>query len=358
MIMRDVFPVLSLAPQRPRQVSALQRCRGGILLCSRSYYIARLLIAVVTLCFVDVVFAAAPLTLGIATVPHSLQFFVAEHEGYFAQELPQLRLIDCFPGRKCLNMLLAGGLQFATVADTPIVSASFVRSDFVVLASFASSSNDIRVVGAKSAGIARLKDLVGKKIGIIKGSSAEYFLDTALLFDGIDPARVQKFDMPVDDIIDALRQHKIDAFVLFEPGLSKAVTALGESVNVLVTPPIYLSTFNLVAQRSLIGKNDIEMVKILRALDRAQTFIQQHPEAAQRIMRERLKMPPPTGKSLSIQMDYALSLDQTFIKTLEGEARWFSQQKGTVGTRPVNYLDLIYLPPLLQVRPKSVTIVK
>ena len=291
-------------------------------------------------------------------MPHSLEFFVAEHEGYFSQELPQLRLVDCFPGRKCLNMLLAGEVQFATAADTPIVSASFTRSDFVVLASFATSSNDIRVVGSKSAGIAKLKDLVGKKIGILKGSSVEYFLDTALLFDGIDPARIQKVDILVDDIADAMRQHKIDAFVLFDPGLSKAVSALGAGVNVLVTPPIYISTFNLVAQRALIGKIDIEMVKLLRALDRAQTFIQQNPEAAQRIMRERLKMAAPTGKSLSIQMDYTLSLDQTFLKTLEGEARWFSQQKDVRGTKPGNYLDFIYLPPLLQVRPKAVTIVK
>ena len=371
--MRDVYRV---------QPHASPPSRYGAWLFSGSYLIGRLLIVIASFFFIDLVFAATPLTMGVAMVPHSLPVFVAQHEGYFAEEIPQLRLLDCFPGRKCLDMLFAGSVQFATVADTPIVSASFIRSDFVVLTTIASSTNDIHVVGAKSAGIAKLKDLVGKKIGLIRGSSAEYFIDTVLLFDGVDPARVQKIDLSGDDIAEALRQHKIDAFVLFDPHLSKALNTLGDSVSVLKTPPIYLSTFNLVAARALVGTRDTDMVKIIRALDRAQLFIKQYPEAAQRILRQRLQIAPLVGKSLDMQMDYALSLDQTLIKTLEGEARWLnqqtsqqtsqqisqqtshqisqqtSQQKIIAGTKPDNYLDFVYLSPLSQVRPKAVTIVK
>lgn len=318
----------------------------------------RAVLALLLLSLAPFCVTAETLTIGVATVPHSLPFFVAEHEGYFAQEASHVRLVDCFPGRQCLDQLLAGKVQFATAADTPIVSSSFVRSDFVVLSTFATSSNDIHVVGAKSAGITTLKQLIGKKIGLIKGSSTDYFFDTVLLFDGIDPARVQKLNVPADQMAQAMQQHQIDAFVLFDPGLSQALTVLGDSVTVLSTPPIYLSTFNLITARSLIGKNDADMVKILRALDRAQQFIKQHPEAAQHILQQRLNMSRRTGKSINMQIDYMLSLDQTFIKTLEGEARWFGQQPGIKGVKPVNYLDFIYPSPLFQVRPKAVTIVK
>ena len=287
------------------------------------------LLAVLLLWSAAVCVAAETLTIGVATVPHSLPFFVAEHEGYFAQEAPNVRLVDCFPGRKCLDQLLAGTVQFATAADTPIVSSSFVRSDFVVLSTFATSSNDIHVVGAKSAGISTLKQLIGKKIGLIKGSSIDYFFDTVLLFAGIDPARVQKLDVPADQMAQALQQHNIDAFALFDPGLSQALTVLGDSVTVLSTPPIYLSTFNLVTARSLIGKNDADMVKILRVLDRAQQFIKQHPESAQRILQQRLKITRPAGKSINIQIDYMLALDQTFIKTLDVKRAGLVNNKGS-----------------------------
>lgn len=323
-----------------------------------AHRIAGLLLAVAAFFSPHVSLAADVVTIAVSTVPHSLLFFVAEHEGYFAQDAPNIRLVDCVSGRKCLDMLLAGTVQLATAADTPIVSSSFARSDFVVLTTIATSSNDLHIVGAKAAGITKLRDLSGKKIGIIKGSSIEYFLDTVLLFEGIDPARVQKLDIRGDDFADALRQHKIDAFVLFNPFLDRALSALGDSVNVIATPPIYFSTFNLIAARSLVRKNDTDMVNILRALDRAQLFIKQQPEAAQRILRERLKTPPSAVKLINTQMDYTLSLDQTLLKTLEGEARWFSQQKGIVGIKPVNYLDFIYPSPLFQVRPKAVTIVK
>ena len=302
--------------------------------------------------------AAENLVIGVATVPHSLPFFVAEHEGYFTQDAPNIRLVDCFPGRKCLEQLLAKKFQFATAADTPIVVNSFARADFMVLATFATSNNDIQIVRNKNAGITSLKHLAGKRIGIIKGSSIDYFIDTVLLFDGIDPASVQKIDIAPDDMAHALQQHRIDAFALFDPGLNKAMTAMGNSAAVLPTPPIYLSTFNLVAARAMADKNDADMVKILRVLDRAQRFIKQQPDAAQRILQKRLNTTTPSSKSIATKIDYALSLDQTLIKTLEGEARWLKQQKEVVGNKPTNYLDYIYPSPLLQAKPNAVTLVK
>ena len=321
-------------------------------------YLVRGLLAFLSFALVGASAEAENLTIGVATIPHCLPFFVAEHEGYFAEEAPTIRLVDCFPGKKCMEQLLAGKVQFATAGDIPIMAASFTRSDFVVLTTFASSTTDTQIVRQKSAGIASLKQLEGKRVGIIKGSSIEYFLDTVLLFDGIDPARVQKIDMAPDDMASALRENRIDAFSLFDPALTKVVAALGGSAATLATPPIYLSTLNLVAARSLVGKNDAEMVKILRALDRAQRFIKLQPQAAQRILQERLHVTSPSGNLIASKIDYMLSLDQTLIKTFEGEARWFSQQKNTVGAKPLNYLDYVYPLPLSQVRPKAVTIVK
>ena len=325
---------------------------------ARPNYLLRTVMALCAITLFAANAAAEILTIGVASVPHSLPFFVGEHEGYFSQEAPNIRLKDCFPGKKCLDQLLAGKVQLATVGDTPIMLASFVRSDFVVLATFATSTTDNQIVRVKGARINSLKDLIGKRIGILKGTSIEYFLDTVLLFDGIDPSLVQKVDMPPDGMAAALLEHKIDAFALFDPGLSNAIAALGDSAAVLPTPPIYLSTFNLVASRTIVGKNDADIVKILRVLERAQQFIKQQPDAAQRILQERLHTAPPSGKSITTKMDYMLSLDQTLIKTFEGEARWFSQKKTNVGVKPVNYLDYIYPSPLFQVKPKAVTIVK
>lgn len=302
--------------------------------------------------------AANKILIGVAQVPHSLPFFVAEQEGFLAQEAPNVQLVKCFPGRKCLDQLLAGTVQFATAADTPVINASFMRADFMVVATIASSSSDIHLVGSKAAGVLATRQLIGKKVGVIKGTSTDYFLDSVLIFDGIDPAQVEKVDIAPDRMAAALRQNQIDGFALFDPGFSQAVESLGDLVTLLKTPPIYLATFNLIGMRTSIGKNDADMVKVLRALDRANLFIQRHPDAVHRILSQRLHMSEASAKLVSKQLDYALSLDQTFIKTLEGEARWYSQQRGNVGIKPANYLDYIYPLPLRQVRPQAVTIVK
>lgn len=302
--------------------------------------------------------AQTPVSLAVARLPYSLGFFVAEAQGYFASEGVPVRIIDCFPGRICLNLVLDGKAELATAADVPIVVASFARSDFSVVATIATSSNDANLLVKKSAGIAAPKDLVGKRVGVVKGTSSDYFLDTFLLFYGIDPVKVKKVNLNPTDVVVAISRDQVDAVVAFQPSLTDAAKALGRNGMILSNPKIYTTTFNLVAAKRILAKGDDAVEKILRALVKAEMFIAADPAAAKKIMQRKLTLDAASIDAIFPNLEFEIGLDQTFLKTMESEARWLGQQGGNIGTRPTNYLDFVYTQPLSRVAPASITLIK
>ncbi len=96
------------------------------------------------------------------------------------------------------------------------------------------------------------------------------------------------------------------------------------------------------------------MVRLLRAVERAEQFIQDHPAQAQAILREQLKLDQSFVDWVWGGLGFRLSLDQALLTTMEGEARW-AQREGHVAERArPNMLTLIHAGPLRAVKPGAV----
>ena len=342
-------------PFLPRVRRALQ---AGVVLVAGSLLMAAPAVSAPAASAPAVSATAPPLTIAVARLPYSLGFFVADAKKYFTQEGLVVRLVDCFPGRKCLGMMLEGKAQMATVADSPIVVTSFQRADFSVLATVAKSSSDVQIVARKSAGIARPGQLVGKRIGVAKGTSSDYYLHSYLLYNGIDPATVVRVNVDAGSLASAMARHEVDAVSAFEPSVAQAKALLPGDTVQMPNPKIYTVTFNLVAARNFIGAGDDQIMRLLRALQRAREFIEANPAAARQLMQEKLQLDAATVETIFPTMEFQLGLDQSFIKTLESQARWYVRQPDAVGRKPANYLNFVYPGPLSRVDPAAITLLK
>lgn len=85
-------------------------------------------------------------------------------------------------------------------------------------------------------------------------------------------------------------------------------------------------------------------------------FIAQYPLQAQTIVAKRLALDEYIVQQLWQDYDFEFSLNQELIVTLEVEARWAIREKLTEQTEVPNYLDIIYLPALEQIKPKAVKV--
>ena len=302
---------------------------------------------------------AQDLTIAVSRSSLSLPLYVAENQKFFADEGLSVQTRECIDGRRCIKLMFDGQVQLATASELPVMFNSFTRSDYAIVATFATSAQDVKLVVRKSAGIETAAQLAGKRIGIVKGTSAHYFLDTFLLFSGMDPKKVELVPLPPEQIEQALKDRKIDAAAIWEPVAHKSLRALAEDGMVLPSGRLYTETFNLIAGRKVIADREADIVKLLRAVDRAQRWIRDRPTEAQAILKERLQEDQGFIDATWKDFTYRLSLNQSLVSTIEGEARWALREGYVPPERKTpNYLQFIDAGPLRKAAPAAVILFK
>ncbi|GMV58431.1 MAG: ABC transporter substrate-binding protein [Burkholderiaceae bacterium] len=303
--------------------------------------------------------AAQELTIAVSRSSLSLPIYVAETLDYFKAEGVAVRTRECLGGHRCIKQMLDGEVSLATSSEMPVMVNSLERADFAIVATFATSKRDVKLVARRSAGIAAPGDLAGKRVATMAGTSAHYFLDLYLLFNGVDPRSVAVVPLAPEQIVAAVQQGTVDATATFEPFAHRAMLALAQDGIVLPGARIYTETFNLSARRTLIAEREGDLVKLMRALARAQRFIREQPRQAQAILRDRMREDQGYIDATWKDFDYRMSLDQPLISTLEGQARWALREGHLpAGSRVPNFLHFVAPEPLRKAEPAAVTLVK
>ena len=332
---------------------------SGRLASARALRVARRSLAVVLACLPWLANAvAAPLTLAVADLPPFSSALIADAEGYYAAEGLTLKVLHCVNGRRCLKHLTDGEAQFAIVGDTPLVMASFGRAAFSIIATVATTSRETAMVVRTDRGISVPADLKGKRIGVLRGTTANYFSDTFLLFHNISPSEVTTVSLAPGDPIGPLLRNEIDAAALYQPYRAKALQTMGTQAAELAAPKLFTITFNLVAAPAAAGGRDEEAVKLLRALQRANRLIAADPARARAIVAARLKIDPKLLQAIWGEYDFGLSLGQPLITTLEAQARWAVREGIMPASAMPDYLEFMRPGPLLTVDRRAVTLVK
>lgn len=309
------------------------------------------------LIFTSSAWSAEPLRLSVSKTPLSLPIYIADSMGYFSSEGLQLKISEVIGGHRTLHELLAGNADLATSSDTVVMFNSFENSNYAVIATFVTSDDDIKIVTRSNTDISHPRHLQGKRVGTVTGTASHYYLDMLLLLHGVDPKSVQVHNLQPEEMADALKNRKIDAVAIWEPYpfiMLKSVPG----TRTLPKSNVYRLSFNLLVHKKHLGVRDDDLVRLLRALDRAEQFIKLEPAKAMVILRNRLQLDQSFIHWIWPRYNYRLSLDQSLLTTLEGESRWARHEGHVKQERSPNYLDFIYATPLSRVRPGLISIVR
>ncbi len=302
---------------------------------------------------------AVPLNLAVSGGPVSLLVYAAEENGYFKSEGLDMHLMECSSGRTCLKLLTDGAVDLATAADVVVAISSFARPDLTILGTLSTSSHQIKLIARRSAGIALPDQVRGKRLATVQGTSAQYFLDSWLLFHGIESTMVRHVYLTPDALGQALQRKEVDAVAIWEPLASQAVQLLGDDALALPNPRVYTQHFNLVGTQKGVQSRRTDLQKVLRALVRAQQFIREQPEAAMQMLARKLNLDSTAAQLQMKEQDYRLRLDQSLVTTLSSQLRW-AVREGHVKSDAVlpNSLRLIETSLLRELIPTSVDAIK
>jgi len=160
--------------------------------------------------------------------------------------------------------LANGGAHAATNAETQFLIAGTpnVRILFTV------AEGLYRIVAKRSAGIAMVADLRGKRITLPRDTSAHYSLVRMLATAGLSESDVKIVDVPRDQMAAAVVDGRADAISMWEPEAQKAVEGLGRDAVVFQDYKVYRELFSLYSTTEVLGdsRRRRELVDFVRAL--------------------------------------------------------------------------------------------
>lgn len=298
-------------------------------------------------------------TIAYSATHHAILAEVAQVKDYFKKEglqiLPHLHAY----GKPALQDMMEGTADFATVAETPVMFAILDGAEIAIIATIHKANKENNaIVAIKDKGILTPPDLKGKKIAATLGTVSEFFLDAFLAINLISKKDVELVNLRQEELPQALAQGTVDAAAGFNPFLTVAQRRLGEGGITFHNKNIYTQTFIIVSTREFVRHNPGKVEKLLRALDRAEKFVQQNPEEALKIVADFNREKIAATREMLAGTTIGLSLDQSLIFALEDESRWAIKGGLTSATEVPNYLDYIYFDGLKSVKPAAIGILK
>jgi sulfonate transport system substrate-binding protein len=234
----------------------------------------------------------------------------------------------------------SGRADVATNSETQALRGSVAHPDLRFI--FTVAECPYRIVARRSAGVARLSDLRGKRVGTQLESSAEYFLDVMLRAAGIGAGDVERRHFmahtanPVSRLPDALKAGEIDAVALWEPQVERAKIAIGADAIEFSDPALYTEKFNLCASKGGLEDSGTrrKIVSFVTALIAAARGLKTEPETGQRLVAKAAGLDVEAVRASWSRLTYPGTLAPDLLDVFERQEPWIARvQKRAPRTR-------------------------
>ena len=297
------------------------------------------------------------ISIGTTTQELSTLIWIAEEKGYFEENGLDATVKAYDTGIETKNALLAGEVDVADTVDFVIAGLGLEGVDFKVLASIDTALIDY-IIARKDKGIASLSDLKGKRIGIKRGSSAEYYLGKTLIFNNLSLQDVELIALHPPEMADAIAQDKVDATITWHPHNYHIKNSLGDNAIVWSAQGEQDVYWVIFCKDEFVQKYPEKIKRLLNALVQAEEFVKHNSLEAKEIIARRVNLDLPYIESVWSDFHFVVDLSQSMIITMEDQARWMMKNNFTDKTEVPNYLDYIYLDALEEVKPEAVGIIR
>lgn len=300
--------------------------------------------------------AAMAVRLALSSTPHAALLMLAAEKDYLRDEGLDVSIVPVSHGKMALDLLGRGEVDLATAAEVPFVTAVLDGQPMSILASMLNVSDEMAVVARRDRGIAAPADLVGKRVGVPRGTSADYFLSALLIRHRLPRNGVTLVDLPPGRLADELARGRIDAASTWQPVRRDAESALGAQ-GITFTAPAAYTVSHVVVGRSDYLREHAEMSRrFVRALLKAERFNRLHADESLAIVARRLKVEPATLQPGWKSLAFRVNLLQSQLVTLEDEADWTVTGAVAASAPTPNFLPHLYLDALLEEQPDRVTV--
>ncbi len=232
------------------------------------------------------------------------------------------------------SLTSVGQADIATNSETQALRGSVENPDLRFI--FTVAECPYRIIARRSAGIARLADLRGKRVGTQLESSGEFFLDRMLRTVGLTAKDVTcvpfmaHTDRPINLLPEALKSGEIDAVALWEPQVQRAKLAIGRDALEFYDPAVYTEKFNLCTKQAHLDDPAIRqrIVAFVHALITAAQRLKVEPEAGWRLVAKAAGLDVQTVRDAWPYFSYPGTLATDLLDIFETQEVWIAKVQG------------------------------
>ncbi|MEZ6035886.1 MAG: ABC transporter substrate-binding protein [Planctomycetota bacterium] len=255
---------------------------------------------------------------------------IAREKGFFADQGLEVSIDFVQAAKFAMDALIAGSTEFATVVEVNVAYLGFTGNDDVRIISTIADSYDGAITARSDSGIQNPADLRGKRLGILQGTTSQFFAERFLEKHGLSSKDVDVRNLQPVAIQSAIVEKAIDAGSLWQPFTHNIAQALKGQVKIFSDRDVYTGYMNIAVGKAWSGLNDETVQKFLRALIKAEAFVKANPDESQQIMARVVNLDLSTVQAIWGQYAFTLYLDSSKLESvIADEARWIrATQRG------------------------------
>jgi len=155
------------------------------------------------------------------------------------------------------------------------------------------------------------------------GATSEYYAGLFLAAYGMNFDDVNRLNLNPSDMPFALIKGDIDAYIIWEPFIHNAYKELGEEKAIrFVKRDIYVLPFNIAVRKDFAKERPDTVQRVLRAVIRADKFINDNPAEAIPIIAKRVGMEAEVLRAIWGDYEFKVGIDPSLLEALQREAQW------------------------------------
>jgi NitT/TauT family transport system substrate-binding protein len=313
-------------------------------------------IAVILFCAIGA-FGGEPLRVTVTRVPVQAPVYLAKAERLFQNAGLDVQLVEYEVGKLGLEELTAGKVDVAFAAVTPIVYKCLAGDDFRILANVASSTGMVALMARKDFGITNVAGIAGKTVGLVPGTSGEFFFETLRVLNRLPRSGVKVEKRRVESMLQEFKEGKLDAISIWEPHIEALRDSLTNRVTLFYGDGLYTFSWNMMALPATIQRRRADLEKFMDVLFAAGAEIESDPARAAAELAAKFG---PQGKEMTIGLKenrFRPELGQELLVEMEGEARWIINRDLRTNAPP-NFLRWFDASILKRAHPSAVTLIQ
>lgn len=258
---------------------------------------------------------------------------VAVKGGFFEREGIDAQLKAFDDGNVALDNLLTGNAEIGSTSEVGTLVRIARGAKISVVGTGGQAADLYGLVGRDS--IKSPADLVGKTVGMPKGSGGHLYFGNLIARSGVDPSKITVKFLQSPEAVAALSRGDIDAMAVWEPWLMRVQTMVPgmHVISRTGSDKAYFMNVYILFTNKLVENKDLS-TKAMRAIVNAANWIPQNFDEAVKIVAQTYRMDPTAVATIMKMHTWNVHFDKAeFVGNFDAAGK-FAMSQGLVKAMP------------------------